>query len=307
MRGQTSSNRARGAALAFIVALDAMTSVAFAPPFWGEAGHRLVGEAAAGAIPAEMPAFFHNAAAQLAYLNPEPDRWRDRAERHDDAALDEDGAPEHFIDLELLTPARAAGLLRAPSRTAFADSLRAMHLSAARVGVLPFAMLEMTQRLRVEFRLWRHAAPADRTWIEQRIVNDAGILGHYAADGSNPAHTSVHHNGWTGPNPNGYTTDDHFHARFETTFVQARVRLGDVEAVATPAPRAFPDVRAAVVAYLQRSNAEIDHLYTLEKERSFDAHNTSPAHVRFAAERLAAGAAMLRDLWWTAWVTSADE
>jgi hypothetical protein len=32
---------------------------------------------------------------------------------------------------------------------------------------------------------------------------------------------------------------------------------------------------------------------------------TTPEHKAFAAARLAAGAEMLRDLWYTAWVTSA--
>jgi hypothetical protein len=39
---------------------------------------------------------------------------------------------------------------------------------------------------------------------------------------------------------------------------------------------------------------------------AFDEKNESADHRRFAAERLAAAVTMLRDLWWTAWVTSAD-
>jgi hypothetical protein len=44
---------------------------------WGEVGHRLIGSAAASALPADTPAFFRDAADQLSYLNPEPDP-RDR-------------------------------------------------------------------------------------------------------------------------------------------------------------------------------------------------------------------------------------
>ena len=46
------------------------------------------------------PAFFRNAAKQLSYLNPEPDRWKDRAETAIDPALDRGTYPDHFIDME---------------------------------------------------------------------------------------------------------------------------------------------------------------------------------------------------------------
>ena len=46
---------------------------------------------------------------------------------------------------------------------------------------------------------------------------------HPAPDGSNPAHTSIHYNGWTGPNPNGYATDKRFHGRFESAYVGANI------------------------------------------------------------------------------------
>ena len=271
---------------------------------WGEYGHRLVGRTATAALPREMPAFFRNAGAQLAYLNPEPDRWRERAERELDPALDGATAPDHFIDLELVPEQRRAALA-APTRYAFADSLRTLQLEPATVGMLPFRIIELTQALRTDFRRWRDAPNATtRAWIEQRIIDDAGILGHYVADGSNPAHTSVQYNGWTGPNPDGYTTDRTFHARFESGFVQARIVDGDVTPLVARTPQVIPDVRTGVLAYLNRTNGELRALYELEKASPFTPTNTDAAHRRFAAERLAAGATMLRDLWWTAWVTS---
>jgi hypothetical protein len=272
---------------------------------WGEFGHRMVGRLAADALPAEMPAFFREAAPQLAYLNPEPDRWLERAERELDPALNGATAPDHYIDADLIPPARLAGALAAPSRYAFADSLRALGLETPQIGTLPFRVLELTQRLRTDFRRWRREAdPATRRWIEQRIIDDAGILGHFVADGSNPAHTTRHHNGWVGDNPRGYTTDRTFHSRFESGFVQARVTPADVRPLVATAPQVHEDVRAGVRDYLARSHAEVARLYDLEKVEAFAPANARPEHRRFAAERLAAGATMLRDLWWTAWVTS---
>src|SRR4051812_9770920 len=71
---------------------------------WGEVGHRISGEAAAMKMPPSMPAFFRKAVQQLGYLNPEPDRWRDRGESAFDPALSQGTAPEHFMDIEMAPP-----------------------------------------------------------------------------------------------------------------------------------------------------------------------------------------------------------
>lgn len=288
----------------YTLLLTAAPAALFAPP-WGDAGHRMTGEAAANALPQEMPGFFRAASARLAWLNPEPDHWRDSGERRLDRALDLAFATDHFIDLEMIPVARRASVFRAPSRIAYSDSLRALGVDPGKVGFSPFAIIELTQRLRLEFRRWRaEKNPEVRGWIEQRIIDDAGILGHYVADASNPLHTTVQFNGWIGPNPNGYATDNALHSRFETQFVQAHIQLGDVRPLIAAAPQVFPDIRATVIDYITRSNAETEHLYQLDKKVPFNAQNDSAEHKRFVAERLAVGAQMLRDLWWTAWVTS---
>ncbi|MEO6779088.1 MAG: nuclease [Gemmatimonadaceae bacterium] len=273
---------------------------------WGERGHYLTGQAAAAKLPEAMPAFFRAAAAQLAYLNPDPDRWRDRAESALDPALDQASAADHFIDMEQVPPDRLAAALAAPNRYAYADTLRAAGVEPAKFGFLPFRILELSQRLREEFRLYR-AAPNDqtRTWVEARIINDAGLLGHYVADGSNPAHTTVNFNGWTGPNPNGYATDRRFHSRFESAYVQTHIGIDDVLPGINPTATSVGDLRPAIIAYLHRTNAEVEQLYRLDKAAPFDVNTTAPANKQFTAARLAAGAEMLRDLWWTAWITSA--
>ncbi len=268
----------------------------------------MTAQAAVAALPASMPQFFRDGAPQLAYLNPEPDRWRARTESVQDAALDGASAPDHFLDLEMIPAESQAGALAAKDRFAFMDTLRAHGVSPAVSGTLPFAMLELTQRMRLEFRLWR-AAPndAERRWIEARILNDAGILGHYVADGSNPAHTSIHFNGWVGPNPNGYATDTRFHGRFEAAYVQAKITLADITPAVGAEPQVFRALRPAIVSYFMDTHAEVEHLYQLDKAVPFGVDTESPESKRFTVTRLAAGATMLRDLWWTAWVTSAPD
>src|ERR1051325_855046 len=86
---------------------------------WGDAGHRMTGEAAALSLPHAMPAFFRNASKQLAYLNPEPDRWKDRTERDIDRALEGGTYSDHFIDTEMAPPVALAAALKAPNRFAY--------------------------------------------------------------------------------------------------------------------------------------------------------------------------------------------
>src|SRR5262245_35962015 len=83
---------------------------------WGDVGHRLSGEAAALKMPPSTPAFFRNAAKRLAYLNPEPDRWKDRAESQLDPALDRGTFPDHFIDIEMASPAVLSQAMKARDR-----------------------------------------------------------------------------------------------------------------------------------------------------------------------------------------------
>lgn len=291
------------AGLAGALAVVAVPALLFA---WGEAGHRISGEAAALTVPSDMPAFFRGAAKELSYINPEPDRWRDRAERNADPALDGVNAPNHFIDMELVAPAVLTAALAAPDRYAYFDTLKRAGVEGNKMGFLPFRILELSQRLREDFRQWR-AAPDSQTraWVQARVIDDAGLLGHYVADGSNPAHTTVQFNGWTGPNPNGYATDHNFHYRFETQYVQTHVTTADVMPEVSRTARVFPDLRRAIDDYLMASNGQVERMYQLDKAHPFNATTTDPADKAFVVSRLAAGAQMLRDLWYTAWVTSA--
>jgi hypothetical protein len=45
--------------------------------------------------------------------------------------------------------------------------------------------------------------------------------------------------------------------------------------------------------------------YELDRASRFDTSTTAAVNKAFTVDRLAFGAKMLRDLWWTAWVTSA--
>ena len=63
---------------------------------WGNEGHTYVNQVAAQNIPSTMPHFLRQAVKGIAYLGPEPDRWRSPSEY----ALKNAQEPDHFIDLE---------------------------------------------------------------------------------------------------------------------------------------------------------------------------------------------------------------
>lgn len=271
---------------------------------WGADGHRMAARASVDRLPDAIPAFFRDARGQLAWLNPEPDRWRIREMREMDVAWSYD----HHIDLENVPePAREAS-----HRYAFLQALDHLERPERDAGLLPYRILELQQRLTSMWIRWhRSTDPRERRWIEDRIVSDAGILGHYVTDGSQPHHTTIHFNGWnasgarTAPNPEGFTTSRDFHRRFEAAFVSAHVEEPSVRGRVPRAPRDLGDtnqVRRAVWDYLADTHGHVWTLYRLEQRHGFDPQ-AEPASetVEFAEERLAAGAAMLRDLWWTAY------
>jgi hypothetical protein len=273
---------------------------------WGHVGHELSGRAAAMKLPQEMPKFFRKEVDQLSYLNPEPDRWRARDESNLDRAQDSAAAPDHFIDLEFVPEAAFSAV----NRYDFVAELLKAGKRPTQVGFAPYRMLELFQRLRIEFRLWRAETDArKRRWIEQRILNDAGILGHYVSDAANPHHTTIHYNGWSGDNPKGYTVftnepNKGFHFRFEDTYLETHIKLNDVLPLVANQPRVIEKPREEIWTHIRNSNKLVEQLYILDKQEAFSAMTASAEHKQFASERLAAGAQMLRDLWWTAWVTS---
>lgn len=268
---------------------------------WGAEGHMISGGAAARTLPEAMPAFFRAEPDHLAWLNPEPDRWRSDSL----AVMDRAWKYDHYIDIEVVPE----GALSAVDRFHYLRALEqaGLEMPERDAGLLPFRMLELYQRLTTGFRQWREADNRTRPWIEQRILNDAGILGHYVADAANPLHTSVHHNGWNEDfaNPHGFPTDRTLHWRFEGVYVRTHLLLDDVLPHVRREARALTDPRADILAYIRESHSHLEALYRLEAAEPFGEETSSARHREFVVQRLAFGAAMLRDLWWSAWLDSA--
>ena len=275
---------------------------------WGLDGHMMVNRLAGEALPKDIPEFLRSPAAvnALEYYGPDPDRWRESTEPELNAAQ----APEHFIDLEWADLVGTLPRKRYDFIRALAEAQKAhpdLVLTPDKVGLQPYVTTEIWERLKVAMRQYRtlSAAKQDTKAVEAEVVFLAGWMGHYVGDGSMPLHTSIQYNGWTGANPNGYTTLHKIHSQFESGFVKDDVKIADVRPLVAKSPLVMGDVFDDYMKYLRHSNSLVEKTYQLEKAGAFTGAGT-PEGRAFVDERLAAGATELRDMIYTAWVRSAD-
>ena len=285
---------------------------------WGSTGHRIIGELGAATLPADLPAFLKTPAAIAAIGEAarEPDRWRAAGKVHDS---DRDAA--HFIDADDDGKVLGGPLLGAlpPSRAEYETALRAVGANGQKAGYLPYAIVDGWQQLAKDFAYWRietaaiprQTNPRRKAWMvadlgrrEALIIRDLGVWAHYVGDASQPMHVSIHYNGWGPfPNPSSYT-QERVHAPFEGIYVRQTLTLDRVRA-AMPAARACPDVIEVCTArYLARTQSTVEPYFILQKAGGFAPGD--PRGVAFVKDRVAAGAAQLRDMVVAAWAASAQ-
>lgn len=276
-----------------------LTTPAFA---WGEKGHLLASEAATWEVPTELPRFFHRAYPDLVWLGYDPDRWRGAG-----PSADEDNAADHFLDYEYV-----AGLELPRGRYEFLDlmhssgTIRRLGIRSETAGFAIWRIAELSELLTEQWRLWRRASTdEERQRTEETIVFFAGVLGHYVADAANPHHSTIHYNGWVGDPERGFRNDCETHSRFESVFVTNAVELGDV-VPRLRAPELRDDFFGAALELIRGSNAEVEAIYTLDAAGAFDYPSGTAEGNAYAADRIALGASVLRDLWWSAWRRSGE-
>lgn len=306
------------------IALAAVAMLAVAVPAaqvdaWGSTGHRMIGVAAVRALPDSLPAFIRgmDAAAEVGEFSREPDRSKGAGQPHD---RERDTA--HFVDLDdtgHIMTANGLSIDALPNlKSEYDAQLLAAGIKVDDAGYLPYAIMDGWQQLVRDFAYWRvlsaiearEVDPAKRAWYrEDRLrrealtLRDMGILSHYVGDGSQPLHTSIHFNGWGDyPNPEGFTNSRQTHGAFEGGFIRRNVRLDMVEAaMAAPMLDGF-EMKRSIVSYLKTGVGQVVPFYTLEKAGAFAEGDARG--VAFATERVAAGAAELRDLTILAWQAS---
>jgi hypothetical protein len=304
------------------LSVAALAALAAAAPTsllaWGNTGHRMVGELAVRALPAELPAFVRSkmAAADVGELSREPDRSKGSGKVHD-----HDRDPGHFVDLD--EDGKILGgppmLPLAATRADYETQLRAAGLDQWKAGYLPYAIIDRYQQLTTDFAYWRVLDAAERNpawkknraWFRQDrlrrealVLKSLGELSHFVSDGSQPLHVTTHFNGWGDyPNPKGYSTA-RLHGPFESDLVQATVRSPAVAARMTPFKSCNCPIEQRVGAYLAQTGTFVIPFYEMEKAGGLQPGD--PRGTAMATERMAAGASELRDLVVEAWRASAN-
>jgi len=272
---------------------------------WGLKAHQMQVRTAMRRLPKDMPGFFLESEEALVLLGTEPDRWRSP----ETPALTETTGPDHFFSWELAPkplPSNRTEYLAALARQ---GAFEKRPLTIKRYGTSPYAIQEWGEMLTGAFQRWRNmpeTTDAERfvkRRHEQSILFMAGVLAHWVMDSSQPMHCSVHILGWdpSVPNPEGYATGRDIHGRYETDYVNAHIQLDDIlSRVTQPAQELGPWIEA-VTPYLAACNSHVEEVYRFDLKGRFGGGHEPPAAREFTADRMAEGARMLRDVWYTCW------
>ncbi len=130
-----------------------------------------------------------------------------------------------------------------------------------------------------------------------------GQLAHFVGDAAQPLHTTQHHHGWIGNNPDGFTTNNGFHAYIDGTIVGIHGLNYDTLKGACTGERTVEknDPWQDVLAHIQRSFDQVRPLYQMQKSGELE---KEPGK-KFITERFCDGATMLGALYAAAWEVSA--
>jgi len=211
----------------------------------------------------------------------------------------------------------AAGRAAHPDKFAAVDPAKNSDHTREWPGFSPWAITEYYAKLKSAFSYLKAfeeaGTPVEIANAQSDIVYLMGVMGHYVADGAQPLHTTIHHNGWAGPNPQGYTTSTGIHAWIDGGFSAKAGIRGDglisrvVPAQAIPLivqPDSRDSMFVAVMNYLLAQQKFVEPLYKLEKAGKFSREKTeaiTPEGREFIETRLITGAEMLSAVWLTAW------
>lgn len=279
---------------------------------WGERAHSLIDSTAINALPDDGPTYLKKQVSLIADSASVPDSWRAASEPFSKMAEDPNHGwfREQSAFLKTIPRSRVAFILalyREHERLEALGSPEAKRMNVRWAGTLPYAVVEGYEHLVADMRAIREAQATghDSSALQTDTAFMVAWMGHYVADGSQPLHVTIHHDGWVGPNPHHYTRDHNVHGRFESDYVEMiNLTERDVQQHLAPLGHQSGDVFDLVLAYLAQSHRDVETVYALDQSGALkDPQNKAARHLVY--ERTAAAAAMLRDLVYRAWRESA--
>ncbi len=273
--------------LARIVVATMLLPILIAPAAhaWGRDGHMLINKLAAENLPADVPYFLRNGNGVdvMEWMGPEPDRWKQRdaepswsppnppttSSTTSGPSMEQQAAPLEVKTASTATTSPASAMTSsATSPPPFPSTLRSR--PSRTVGFQPWQVEEVWQRLKSRLprvpqahrRQRRHRARPGRHSLRRRLARPLRRR-------RLPAPAQHHqYNGWTGPNPNHYTTDHKIHAQFESIFVSADIKPADVAPlVAAAQPPSSTTRWTQYWNYLHHSNTLVEKVYQLGERR----------------------------------------
>ena len=305
---------------------------------WDYEGHRMVNQVALAALPKDFPAFVRAPAAaeRIAFLAGEPDRWRNVP----DLPIKQYNGIDHYFDLEQVPLAGldfdtlpalrydfatkfAAGRAAHPENFPPIDETKNADHTREWCGFAPWAITEYFGKLRAAFTYLATfqemnpdtkgtlGTPEEIANAQADIIYMMGVMGHYVGDCAQPLHTTMHHNGWVGDNPHGYSTWAGIHSWVDGGFLaKAGVKTADIAPRVTAvepialAPRedGRDTMFVAVLDYVRAQNKKVEPLYQMEKAGKLG-HGEQPVTDEaraFIEGQLLTGGQMLAAIWLTA-------
>lgn len=299
---------------------------------WDYEGHRAVSQLALGILPTNFPVFVQTPAAaeRIAFLSGEADRWRNVQ----DLPLRHANGPDHYIDVEELAKyemnpellpvfryefvAQLALFRKAHPEKFTPEAGRNEDRTRELVGLLPWAIAEHYSKLKSGFSYLKAlqedgGTPAEIANAQENVIYVMGVMSHYLADAAQPLHTTIHHHGWTGENPQQYSTNSRIHSWIDGGYLQ-KVGGADLKAVkerlrpARPAAiggrEAKPEEMFQVaMTFILEQNKQVEPLYQLDKDGKLTGEgDKGRAGKAFLENQLAKSAQLLGDLWCSAWL-----
>jgi hypothetical protein len=280
---------------------------------WGTRAHAVIDRTAVDTLPDDGPVFLKKYVEYIAGSASVPDTWRQASEPF--SKIEED--PNHgwfreqFAFMKVVPRSRyefVLALYRENLRIQKTEPENAQRMNVRWTGTLPFAAAEVYGHLVADMRYLRKARSEgkDTAFLEQTCAFYVAWMGHYLGDGSQPLHVTIHHDGWQGPDPKSYTRDPKIHGRFESQYVDAiSLSENDILPRIGQPGHLTGDVFDMILAHLDEAGSNVEAIYKLDKRNAFaDVHDTEAKEMVYS--RTAAGARMLRDLVYRAWLESAQ-
>jgi hypothetical protein len=300
---------------------------------WDYEGHRAVNQLALKSLPTNFPSFVltPEARERIAFLAGEMDRWRNSP----DVSFKHASGPDHYLDLEQLNDyglkASALPIFRydfvaelALSRKAHPE--RFAEINAGRnedhtrqlVGFLPWAIVEDYAKLKSSFSYLKAFQEDGGTAEEIRnaqenVIYTMGLMGHVAGDAGQPLHTTVHHHGWVGANPEHYSTNGRIHSWIDGGYFSkiGGIKLDECAGQIRPAGEVRLNGRIArpeemfqaAMAFILEQNKLVETVYKMDKSGELSGEGETGMKGRaFLEGQIVKSGQFLGDLWYSAWV-----